>query len=353
MKPIQSAIIAAAALMGYASAETATTVPVGYVSLGDTSGPAIPADTDFMFSIPFDRPAVYSGTVSAVDTANDVVTLTGTTPLGSTDYTTTPHILKLDNGTKSGLICVITANDASTVTVSAFGGEDLTGITIGDKIQIQPAWTIATLFNGVDLPAATQLYAWTGQTPGTNLGADMIYEYEALEAGKFADASSFTDASDVVLFPGEAIVLRTPPNSDGFVGSVPTFVLSGTVPTSKSRVLLSNPNNTLGQDNYSAYVSPVPTTIGNMAFANASTGDQILLNEIPGDPLNPTINKGAAVILEYEALEAGKWADVGSFTDATNFEIPGGTAFVYRVAAGVTNSEILWTSQPPYVSGLN
>ena len=352
MKPIQSAIIAAA-LMGYASAQTATTVPVGYVSLGDTTGAAIPADTDFMFSIPFDRPAVYSGTVSAVDTANDVITISGTTPLGSTDYTTTPHILKLGNGTKSGLICVITANNSSTVTVSAFGGEDLTGISIGDKIQIQPAWTIATLFNGVDVPAATQLFAWTGQTAGINLGADIIYEYEALEAGKFADTNNFTDASDVVLFPGEAIVLRTPPNSDGFVGSIPTFVLSGTVPTSKSRVLLSNPDNSLGQDNYSAYVSPVPTTIGNMAFANASAGDQILLNDIPGDPLNPTINKGAAVILEYGALEPGKWADTNSFTDATNFEIPGGTALIYRVAAGVASSEVLWTSEPPFVSGLN
>ena len=353
MKKHTYAFLAAIAACGFAqAAETAYTTPVGYVSLGNTTGPAIPANTDAMFTIPLDKAAVFAGTVSSVDTGNDIITITGTTPLGATDYTATPHIVKIGSGAKSGLIGTVLENDGSTITIAAVGGEDLSGIVSGDKIEIQTAWTLGSLFEGVTVPTATQVLAWSGANPGVNLAADEIYEYEALEAGKFADTSDYSDASDKIMFPGEAFIVRTPPDAESFVGSIPSFVVTGTVPTSNSRIILTNPDDTQGQDNFVGYVSPVGSTIGDMTTTNASAGDQILLLDVPGEPLIENLNKGASVILEYEALEAGKWANTGDYSDASDYFVPAGQGLIYRVAVGVASPTITWTSQPVYVPTL-
>jgi len=141
MKPIQSAIIAAAALMGYASAQTATTVPVGYVTLD------IPAESDTYISPSLERSPLHtaaSSTNAAITTGNNV----GTTGLTSSAFVTTQSYLQVTSGTLAGRRYPITANTATVITVDPVTTGTLAsqGFAPGDTFKVVPYWTLATLF---------------------------------------------------------------------------------------------------------------------------------------------------------------------------------------------------------------
>ena len=340
---IPYSLLLAAAASGLAiGAETAYTTPVGYVSVGNTTGPAVPANTDFYVSIPgLDRPAEFAGLVASV--SGSAIDIQGTPNLAALTGGI-PYVAKITSGAKSGLLALITANDSNTVTLAPQPGESLSGIVSGDKIQVQKAWTPKSLFSGNLIPAGTQILAFSGASTGTNLANDITYEFSA---GAWLDLGTFGSADDAVLYPNEGFILRT-------LSSVSTFVVSGSVPLSNSRTIISNPV-TSGQDNILSFNSPVEETIGSSGLG-VNTGDQVLVFDdltTNGVVVAPGLNKASVVVLEYTAGMPGSWLDLGTFANATNtFFLKPGQSFVYRTAVGAPVGDTAWSDQPNYVPSL-
>lgn len=335
MKPIIPSTLLAA-LLAVGAAHAAATDPVGYVSLGDTTvgQPAIKAHTDVAVAIPLDKPAAFAGTVASV--AGNVITISGTPALGS--FTSAAHMAKLESGTKSGLNGLITANTANTVTIAVPAGDSLTGVVAGDAISIRPAWTVLATF-GSTLPVGTQILAFSGNTPGINLAADIAYEWDG---SNWLDSFTFDVADTAVLYTGESFIVRNPSNTP-----IASLVVSGEVPTSKSRIVVSNLAPGTGQDNRLSYVSPVNEIIGQSGLtAISSVGDQILVfnNNSAG------LNKAASFIAEWDG---SVWFDAFTFDDITNtFALVGGQGYVLRRASTAPGGDTIWADQPEYVGSL-
>ena len=336
MKPIISFALLGA-LFAVGAANAAVTDPVGYVTLGDTTAgqPSIKAQTDIVASIPLDQASVFAGTVASV--AGNIITISGTPALGS--FTGTPHVAKIEGGAKSGLVSLITANDATTVTVTVPTGDSLAGIVAGDAITIRPAWTLLKLATGNTLPAGTQLLAFGGSTPGINLASDAAYEWDGTA---WTDLNSFDLANNVVLFTGESFVIRNGTNTP-----VTSFVVTGEVPTSNSRVVVSKLAAGVGQDNRLAYVSPVSEVIGVSGLGAALvSGDQLLVfnNGSAG------INKAASSVIEWDG---SAWTDLDTFDNVTNtFSLVGGNGYVIRKGSAAAVSDVVWSDAPTYVPTL-
>lgn len=338
MKPIYSyALLAAFAAVGSASAVEAVTTPVGYVSLsiGGTSGDAVPAESDVAVSIPLDRTVEFQGTVASV--SGSQITVTGAA-FGVFDDVATPHVAKLSSGVRNGLTGLITLNDATSVTISVPTGDDLTGVVSGDKITIHKAWTPSSVFSTAP-PAGTQILAFSGTSPGVNIGVDLIYEFDGTN---WIDTNSFDVADNTVLYQGETFLIRN--NS---LTAISSLVLSGTVTTASNRVVLTNLDPGNGQDNMVSYTGSVGEVIGDSSLASiAVAGDQLLAvdNSTTGQ------NKGFSTIIEFDGTA---WIDTNSFDDVSaTFVLQAGVGYTFRRGAGASALDVIWSDVPTYVPSL-
>jgi uncharacterized protein (TIGR02597 family) len=330
MKPktIQSILAAALLAPGALFAQTtATTTPVGYVTL-----PAIPADTDVAISIPLERPALFQGVIASV--SGSTITITGAN-FGVLNDVELPNIVKIGSGARNGLMALISSNNATSVTIVVPEGDNLTGVAAGDKISVLPAWTPSTLFSTAP-PAGTQILAFSGASPGINIGVDVTYEFDGTG---WLDLGAFDSADDKAIFQGEGFLVRSPAGA-----GISPIVVTGQVPTANSRIVLNNLSPGVGQDNVVSFVGAVGEIIGNSGLsAIASAGDQLLVldNSVAG------INKGYSTTLEYDG---SGWQDIGLFEDVTTtFKLEPGVGYTFRRSAASSADNLIWTDRPEYV----
>jgi uncharacterized protein (TIGR02597 family) len=338
MKPIYSyALLAAFAAVGQALAVDATTTPVGYVSLsiGGTPGNAVPAESDVAVSIPLDRTVEFQGTVASV--SGSQITVTGAS-FGVFDNVAIPHVAKLSSGVRNGLTGLITVNNATSVTIAVPTGDNLTGVVSGDKITIHKAWTPVSVFSTAP-PAGTQILAFSGTSPGVNIGVDLIYEFDGTN---WIDTNSFDVADNTVLYQGETFLIRN--NS---LTPIASLVLSGSVTKASNRVVVNNLDPGIGQDNMVAYTGSVGEIIGDSSLASvAVAGDQLLAldNSTTGQ------NKGFSTIIEFDGTA---WIDTNSFDDVTTtFKLQAGVGYTFRRGAAASALDLVWSDVPTYVPTL-
>ena len=96
------------------SAQTVTTIPVGFNTAAIT--PAADANTPkgTVVSIPFYQPAVFVGAVSSVDSSNQI-SISGAN--FTSTLTTPPYLAHLKSGASSGRFFIITGNTATQLTL--------------------------------------------------------------------------------------------------------------------------------------------------------------------------------------------------------------------------------------------
>lgn len=334
MKPktIQSILAAALLAPGALFAQTtATTTPVGYVSLGDTTigQPAIKANTDVWISIPLLKSAVYAGTVNTV--SGSQINFTGTPGLG--DLTTTPHIAVIGSGpgTADGLIGVVTASTSSSITITASDGSTLSGVAAGDSVSIRPAWTVMGLM-GTSMPVGTILYTYD-QTNPFNPSASGVYEFDG--TNWIDNVNTGEPANADVLYPYETLVVRNGSNTP-----VSSFVVSGEVPTAPIRLKIAAAG-AGGTDNAVSYFSPVSEEIGSSGLsAIAANGDIVygFDNSAAGT------NKSASEVHEFSA---GNWVDnVNTGEPDNTYSLGLGRGFIYR--RSTAGAETIWTDTRTY-----
>jgi len=321
-----------AAALHPASAQNATTIPVGYiksVSLGANSTSNITANTDVSISLPLNRPVVFASAVASVSGSN--VTIQNAT-FGAGNLTTEPHLLEIASGTGEGVAGLITSHNSTTCTVDVPTGLSFNGVVSGDAVRIRKAWTVASIFTNATVPVGTQVLLRSGTIAGINLAPDTGYDWDG---ANWLD-SNLEPADSAVLYGGEMILVRNP---TGTVLS--NLVLVGEVPTHKTKIVLSNVNPSSQQDIFIAYQSPVPETVGNSSVtAAAQFGDRLLFvdNSLTG------LNKAPSISVEYDGAA---WLDE-NLDDVTNtFNIPPGSGIIYRRQPA--GNATIWTQDPTYL----
>jgi uncharacterized protein (TIGR02597 family) len=326
MKPLSYSLIAAAISCGFASGQTAYTVPVGYVTLGTPTG--IPANTDVNVSIPLLRSAEYAGVVDSVPAANQLK-IAGTPAFG--DWTVTPHVLVIENGAKSGVIVPITTNTADTLTLD-MGVFSLTGVNPADKVSIRPAWTVSSFMAGASSLVGVQLFTFSNTQEDINNSADGIYVY----AGGAWENADGDPADNDVLYPGDGLIVRTTSTA------ITSFVTTGEVPLCKSYVALGT-SATVARDTMFGYFSPVGETLADSGLGLAS-GDLLLAF----DNNDASQNKSGT---PYVYLGGGAWENADGDPAGTVL-LEGGKSYVFRSNTPGVTDYTMWQDEQSYVPSL-
>ncbi|MEP2777608.1 MAG: TIGR02597 family protein [Luteolibacter sp.] len=278
--------IAALAASGLSSAQTtAYSKPSGYITLGNADGsaatPDVPANTDVTVSVPFERASEVSGKItgrsgSVLSFAN--AGLTNNSLVSST----TPYQITITSGAQAGLIGVISANTSTSVTVGSVIVGDINGIETNGtaSFSISKAWTLGTFFP-TNLPAGTNVLAFSGTVAGPNLAPNEGYVYSG--SAWFQTLGTGGNGSHTMIFPGESMILRSSVAID-------SLVVTGSVPTVVSKTVVSKLSASQAQDTRIAFNVSTDQPIENLtgvqagdsllAFNNAAAGKNKSPNEI-------------------------------------------------------------------------
>jgi uncharacterized protein (TIGR02597 family) len=360
----------ALASAGFAFGQTASTNPVGYVTI------ECKANSDTIVGVPLRQSAAYAGslngapdTVDPVPAGFAVLTLSGTPGLAVDAFADT-HYVKFTNTTPTpaagdGQWFVITANTADTLTVDLNGGS--IAAVSGAGLEIIKFWTLAELFKPAD---STILASTTGNAivestsqliagrrtqilipnyaaVGTNASASDVYYENANIWKRVGDGA--TDKGAVQLWPDRYFIIRHPST----VTQSTFYTTTGEVEGDDMGIALAT-RAAGAQDSQISLVRPVDVTLnglglgGTSAFMSsdsqlvAGRKDQLLVfnNAIAGQ------NKSASTVYYYHA---GLWKSVGGgATDRGTDVIPAGTGFIIRKYQTVSGVTAVWENPPSY-----
>jgi len=334
-------LAAALAASGFSHAQTAFSKPSGYVTLGNADSnpatPDVPADTDVTVSIPFERDSEFSGNVTGVSgnvlsfanagfTANQFVS------------SVTPYQITITSGAQAGLIGVISANSATSITVGSVIVGSLSGVEVNGTagFKISKAWTLGTFFPST-FPAGTNVLAYSGTAIGQNLPADLGFVWSGTAWIQIIGSGG--NGSNTMIFPGESLVVRT--------GAQPInqFVVTGAVPLTTSRTVVSKLQANTPQDTRLSFTIAVDQPIENLQGAQA--GDNLLAfnNSSVGK------NKAAAEILVYSGTQ---WIGIAGVSGSQNgiYKLKAGHGYVLRRQGSAPIGDITYSLAPNYTSGL-
>ena len=365
MKPIQSAIIAAAALMAATSAQatnhatTATTVPVGYISL------TVPAGSDTPISIPLLRPAAWAGASTAV--SGNTVSVAAASFTAS-QFGASTNMLQVTSGPLIGRTFPVLSNATGTVTVDPVGSTTLQaqGFASTNTFVIRPYWTLNTLFpsgagigvNSDPFSPTTQVLISDNSGSGINRAPSGFYFYYDGVAGGDAGwyNSSNLDAglqNDLTL-PSEFV-----PTIRNVTASPLALTISGEVQSTPAATLVIS--DTSANDSFAQISYPVDTTLdqSNLFTSGAvaassdpfAPGDQLLVFNPSGTGLNPS---PSGFYFYYDGVAGGEagWYDSSNLDagniGATTFLNAGSSIIIRKAGNGSGPVANTWTAPLPY-----
>lgn len=221
-------------------------------------------------------------------------------------------MIEVSSGTDEGIFLEVASNTASTITLTGYGTEFLSGLAADDTITVRQAWTLGTFFP-TDLPNGTTVYTY--DSDGINSSAAQQYQIYSGVWYSIADGSNVTD---LIIYPGESFILRSPADT-----AIPELYATGVTTVTNSRTVLRK-NSTAPQDTRCSYHSPVSETLSECGLSDiASNGDIIYIY----DNSEPGINKSAS--LQYSYYE-GNWYNLADGALSNDVTLTGGAGFIYR-----------------------
>lgn len=356
---------------GSISAQTATTDPVGFVTVDAL------ANSDTKLSTALSRAPSFVGVVATV--SGNVVTVQGTPGWTNNQFVyaagSQPNSYYLSiggTGVKAGMYYDITANGINSVTVnlSGFPSDEISAnVPSGTPVRIMPHWTLATLFPGqagitgtsnlFGVGAVTQILMTAGNVVGINLSASATYYYYTGTAnvgpGWRKIGTNSIKRDDDIVEPDTYVIVRhnqTPASQITVTGNVATTIRRTVIGT-----LLAN----TAQDNLIGIEVPVPLTLlqSNLfesgAFVGSTTkfgtnGDKLLVFDdgVAG------VNKSASATYYYFPATAGGtpgWRKVGGGFDTirdSETVFQPGKGYVVRKQAAATAATVVWNIPLPY-----
>ena len=344
LRPFAAAILCS--LMAPALfAQTATTTPVGFVTVTIPAASDSSTPSNTVVSIPLYGTADYVSTVATIDSTTQF-TLTGAawTP-GAFADATAPRLVRVKTSTTAahvGKFFLIAANTTNqlTVTLSTTVADIATVLSVGDSCEVVPANTLGSVFGtaakpptltgGISPNVADNVLIFDGTTWQTYFWTGAV--------GSPVNIWKKTgplDRSGTVIFPDEAVfVIRRD------TAAVAAVTLMGTVPSTAEQTDIAPDGSTflsnrfpvdatlggLGLQNLPSWVAGTsPTTADNVLIFDGTTWQTYFWTGAVGSPVNI-------------------WKKTGPL-DRSSTPIPTGTGvFIIHAGAAATLSQAL-----PYV----
>jgi len=333
MKTIHSRILSALAILSTAillpgaNAQTASTVPVGFMSLPLT------LNQTTAIGLPLLETATFSGPVGSFTT--NTITVSGATwTLGQFATPGSPFMVTIRTGLQAGRTLLVIGNTTDTLTLQTNGtGLDAASFSIvtgatSDTFELFPGETLGTLFGTV----ATSGVLPSGiQGGGNSVLADGVQIYNGVKfvtyffnttLSKWVMVNGGTaDQKDTILYPDDGLLIaRRGPTS--------SLTLLGRVPDTK--LLTELPN---GSTNAVSVRFPTDTTLAGLIFSGP--GSWTMGNSVVADTVN--LWNGIKWVPYYKNA-GGVWNMVngGSFDQGAT-TIPAGSAILI-LKRGTANS---------------
>lgn len=337
--PLTALAALAAAGLSYAQESTAAySKPSGYITLGNPDGneatPDVPANSEVTVSISLDRPTEYAGVISAINGSQISFTTPGFTDSGFADPAV-PYQILVTSGDEIGFRALISANNTTSVSVSAVIAGDLAGLSVGDKVAISKTWTLKTFFP-TTFPVGTRVLAFSGTTAGENLASGLQYVWNGSDWLQLVGGSGIQ--SNAILYHGESFIVQTGSTA------ITNFVVTGVVPTTPGRVNISKLA-AGSQDNRIAITSPVdqPIIESGLGF---TPGDRLLA-------FNSTStgkNKAANVTLVWNGAS---WIGLSGVSgNQDQYLLKAGVGYVYKRVSTAPTGDVDWVQTQSYLDDL-
>ena len=323
------------------------TDPAGFYAL------AVVSNSDTIVSIPFDRPAEFSGLTASV--ASNVITVVGTpnwTPnqfVYAAGAQANTYYVFLNTGAEAGSHFTITNNTANTLSLD-LGTGSLTNVTNGTSCAVTPYWTLGTALvvgrDILDSPTpgnrATEILIPDFTSVGTNLSASQVYYHWNGNWRAVGQGNAVKD--DDVLRRNTYFIVRQN------LASNTLLMTAGMVPLQSLAISLRTDAAT-NRDNSVALARPATQTLAESllfesgAFAASSATNALTDELLTFDNTLAQKNKTPAASYYYWSSD---WRQVGAGTNAmgsTPVFNPGTGVIVRKNATGGAPT-LRWVNSP-------
>jgi hypothetical protein len=290
-----AAVFASSVLLTGANGQTtATTDPVGFVTVGIAAGLGS-AKKNTLFSVPLMETEEITGQVAGIITGVTASTISNSNAgwtAGALSQPATPFLIQITSGAAEGRLFLIsssantggaiagTANTGTTVTVSSIDTTQVNLTTLGivagtDTYKIFACDTLSSFFG---TPATSNVQGGTAAASADTIvavsnGVPSTYFYNTTSAKWVKVAFGSPDASNVALLPYYGVQYSRLANT------ALSFVVTGQVPTQQREVAVKNSGTTVVSQFW-----PTDTTLGTSglssvvtAGATATLADTVLL----------------------------------------------------------------------------
>ena len=294
--PLVAIVATVIALPSTQAQETATTDPVGFVTVGITAGTGT-AKRNTLFSVPLLETESIAGQVAGTITGITASTISNASAgwtAGALSQPATPYLIQITSGAAEGRLFLIsssantggavagTANTATTVTVSSIDSAqlDLTtlGIVVGtDTYKIYACDTLSSFFGS---PASTGVQGGTAPANADTIlavvnGSSSTYYYNTTSGRWVRAVLGNPDSSNVPLLPYYGIQYAR-------IGNTPlSFVVTGGVPTEPRKVAVKNSGSTIVSQFWPANSTLATSGLSTVVTpgATAAVADTVVLTE--------------------------------------------------------------------------
>lgn len=377
-------IIALAPLALAPTASAEVTAPVGYVKL------TFNAESDTPFSLPMNRPKVYSGQVDSIS-GNVIAIENDDFTAGELVYDNVDdanglqlekYYLLFTTGILEGRTFDVTSNTVNSITVDPDWQEDdpaeeaniqtlINDALATDNFEIRPHWTLNTLFpdganfppsSNDNLPAGRLMWRTADKDTATDIGVNISLSksYFFFDNGNnsfkgWYPFGSFTKSPDDIIRPDVMYVYRNSSMTQYEMNLV------GDVPMTDSTRTVNILSDTIIQDNYMTLPFPIETSLADLGILNMpgfkkSTGSTSLPN---GDIVQiyayPTTGINPAPVAQYVYYDAAgtandAWYKLGNINPGQSVDnlkiFNPGTGYVIRKSEDFESSETVNQTLP-------
>ena len=321
---------------GYSQANTP---PVGVIVYSLATG------TTTSIGVPVFAEAAFSGQISAV-TANSLSTTDGTFTAGQFAQTGAPFFALILSGGQTGRLLLVTANTANSVTLQT-GTTNLTGdattpafaVAVGDRFEIFPGDTLASLFGDGSAGNPVQLQAGTSSFTADSVqifnGVKWVPYFFNSTANSWLNASgAATNQNNLVLFPDAGLLI-------GRRGPTTTIAITGRAPTTSLVTRIVG-----GTFSSVALRFPTDLTLGALNFSNPGTW---VASDSPLAADRVNLFNGVKWVSYHKTVTGSLWKQVGGDgSDQSAKPIPAGSAVLIQKQGSATDSSSFFSQAPPY-----
>lgn len=317
----------------------ANTPPVGVVLYTLTSGAATP------IGMPLLGDSAFSGAISAVS-PNTLNTTDATWTAGQFAQAGVPYFALILSGGQTGRLLLVTANTANSVTLGT-GTTNLTGdattpafsVAVGDRFELFPGDTLATLFGDGSVQNPVQLQKGTSAFAADSVqifnGVKWVSYYFHSTLNYWVNASgAAANQNNLVLHPETGLMI-------GRRGSTTTIALSGRAPATNLVTRIAG-----GTTSSVAVRFPTDTTLGALNFSNPGTW---VASDSPLSADRVNLFNGVKWVAFYKTITGSIWKQAGGDeSDQGAKVIPAGSAVLIQKQGAAADSSSFFTQALPY-----